>query len=60
MGLLPEFISAHHMLAIAWGGQMRVTDPLELVTDNCELLSGCWELDLGHLEEQLFCHLSGP
>jgi hypothetical protein len=28
-------------------------DPLELgVTDRCELLCGCWELNLGPLEEQ--------
>ena len=36
------------------------------VTDNCELLCGCWDLNLGPLEEQLvfltaeLSHLSSP
>jgi len=35
-------------------GQKRETDclDLELLTDGCELPSGCWEQDLGHLQEQ--------
>ena len=31
---------------------VRVSDPLELGTDSCELPCGCWELNLGLLKEQ--------
>jgi hypothetical protein len=33
---------------------VRVSDPLKLdgVINSCELLCGCWELNLGPLEEQ--------
>ena len=32
---------------------MRVSDPLELrITDRCEWPCGCWELNLGPLEEK--------
>jgi hypothetical protein len=37
------------LLAHTPAGQMRALDP---ITDGCEPPRGCWELNLGPLEEQ--------
>ena len=42
----------------ALSGQKRVSDPLELEFNGCELPCGCWELNLGLLEEHPLSHLS--
>jgi hypothetical protein len=40
---------------------MRVSCiPETAVIDSCELPCGCWELNLGPLEEQLLSYLANP
>jgi hypothetical protein len=34
-------------------GQKKALDPLELVTDGWEVPCGCWESNLGPLDEQV-------
>ena len=57
MGVLPACMSVHHKHA--WCLQ-RPEEPARTpgtgVSDGCELAWGCWELNLGPLEE----HLSRP
>jgi hypothetical protein len=52
MSVLPACVYVYHVCS-AHGGQKSVSDLLELwVTDGCEPLCECWELNPGPLQEQ--------
>jgi hypothetical protein len=53
MGVLPACMSVYHVHA--WCPQWLeegIGSPGTRITDDFELLCGCWELNLGSLEEQ--------
>ena len=52
MGVLPACVSVHHVCAVPVEARRGCHIPGTGVTDSCELLCGCWELNLGPLEEQ--------
>ena len=52
MGVLPECVSVHYMQADPRRPEERVRSQGTRVTGGCELPCGCWELNLGPLEEQ--------
>ena len=41
-----------YMYVSTFGGQKKVLDAYTVVTDSCEMLHGCWDLNLGPLEDQ--------
>lgn len=49
MGVLPACVYVHH--EHSWFPQ-KVLDSLELKTAFCGLLCGCWETNIGSVEEQ--------
>lgn len=53
MGVLLASMSVQHLSAWCHGGQKRALYSLELeLTDGCELLGVCWELNLVPLKDQ--------
>jgi hypothetical protein len=42
---LPVFVSVCHICACYYGGQGRVLNPQELLSDGFKLPCGCWELN---------------
>ena len=64
VSVFPEFVEVHQCMQSPWksregDGSLGTGD-----RDGCELLCGCWELNLGLLQEQqcfqLMSHLSSP
>jgi hypothetical protein len=53
MGILPANMSVHHMHThVSVEIRRGYWIPGAGVTDSCELLCGCWELNLGPLQKQ--------
>lgn len=53
MDLLPVYMSIFHMhFGAYWRPEEAIGSPESGVTEGCELPCGCWELNLGCLEEQ--------
>jgi hypothetical protein len=51
MGVLPTVLCDATCMPGAHRGQKRSLDPMELVTDSCELLYVCWDLNLDLVQE---------
>jgi hypothetical protein len=52
MGVLPVCMSVHYLYAVTVEASTGIRSPGAEVTDSCELPRGCWEPNLGSLQDQ--------